>query len=435
MTKLETIAYYEAINAKNRLLIIESVDSIDFIKNKLKEYTDAQDLGTIHIEIFHKDKNITSYSLIKFSENIFDLWEQKDNKVNKSNIDEITDFIYKNMPIQLKSPYIKFVHSKNENGTYNIHSFEDPEYDEIIDPKNVSLHMMNEHILGQFVFEDGRMEYHCINNEDISIFDDIIEKIQDDNIRLFAQTLINIIPPYVFEIPAGISGITNSASDLVDRGLLRHIINACNVLLMLTSTNYTRIKFTQRERDMMLVATLFSDTLKHGWQEDYEKSHTPCYHHPKMMADVIKATTGILPINELNFIANCVESHMGQWNQTNEQNITPLPMPDTDYKHFVHLANHIASAKNIVFVNDNEIYTFERTKIKKVKSYTIIEPHDLTIVKNALDKPIDMTLAKQLGISRSKDDIIDVWKHILEDGQASDKHLKYVTLAKQMIFD
>ena len=434
MTKLETIAYYEAINAGDRLLIIDSTDSFDSIVEKIKENTVAQDLGTLHIEIFHKDKNITSYSLIKFSENIFDLWEQKDNKVNKSNVNEITDFIYKNLPIQLKSPYIKFVHSKNEDGTYNIHSFDDPEYDEIINPKDVSLSIMNEPILGQFIFEDGRMEYHCINNADTSVFDNILNNIQDDNIKMFAQTLINIIPEYVFEIPAGISGITNSASDLAPGGLLRHIINACNMFLMLTSTNYNRIKFTQHERDMMLVATLFCDTLKHGWQEDYEKSHVPCYYHPKMMADVIKSTTGILPINELNFIANCVESHMGQWSNTTSKNVSPLPMPDTDYKHFVHLANVLASSQNISFINNDEVYTFDRTKIKKIKSYTVVNNNDLTIIENALDKPIDMNLAKQLDINRSKDDIIDVWKHILDDKQVSDKHLKYVTLAKQMIF-
>lgn len=435
MTKLETIAYYEAIGAIDRLITVDNTDTSEIILNKIQEKTTTQGLGGLHIEIFQHDKNITSYSLIKFSENIFDLWCQKDNQINKSDLCVIADFIHMNMPTPIKSPYTKFVKCKTNENKYIVHSFDDPEYEEIIDPKNISIDTMTEHILGQFVFDDGQIEYHCVNDKNTNVFNDIIDSIKDDNIRLFAQTLVLIIPNYVFEIPGGISGKYNSASALSKEGLLRNILDACRIYKALTYTDYAKIKFTQHEIDMMLVATLFCDVLKHGWQEDYETSHVPKYNHPKLMADVIRATSGILAVNELNFIANCIESHMGQFSNKHDTKVQTLPMPDTEFKYIVHLSTYLSSLNDIAFINNETVYLFDTVNVQTIKSYTIIDEHDMDTIKNALDKPIDMLLAKKLGINHNETDIIDVWKTILSEKQVSDKHLKYIELAKQMIFD
>jgi hypothetical protein len=298
------------------------------------------------------------------------------------------------------------------------------------------MEIMDDCILGQFVFNDGTLAYHTVNSIDELVFRDMFDKISDEKIRLFARTVFHVIPQYVFTIPAGISGHRNSASDLDRGGLLRHIKDAVTIYCELTSSDYAHIKFTSHERDMMLVATMFCDVFKHGWQEEYDKNHLPRYDHPKIAADVIRSMKGIISESEMNFIANCIESHSPK-NEAMipERTDIVLPVPDTEFKNIVQTAHAVASVKNISITRNDTVYVFTTDKIKTVKSYTIVNDHDIEVLENALDKPIDEELAKKLEIYHTPVEIIDVWKHIIESKTASDNQIKYIELAKKMIFE
>ena len=70
------------------------------------------------------------------------------------------------------------------------------------------------------------------------------------------------------------------------------------------------------------------------------------------MANVIRSFDGqYLNHDELEFMAHCIESHMGQW-ATDRKSSVVLPKPMDEYQHFVHLADYLASRKDLTMVFD-----------------------------------------------------------------------------------
>ena len=433
MNKSETRAYYEALNAGNRIITIDSNENKEKIIKKLQEKTAYENIGTIHIEVFHNDSSVNSYSLIKSNTQEYDLWLKRQREVEKKSIEDIAEYIFDNLPEPLKSPYDKYIAAKKNNNTFVVKSFSDDTFEMELNPRNVTLEQMNDNILGQFMFSDGRLEYHVINNADITSLETLTNYIKDEKIKLFANTCIRVIPEYVFYAPAGISSKYDSASELSDGGLLRHIENAVQLLLAMTCVDYAKIKFTQHEIDMMIVAVMFSDVLKYGWQEDYHDNDLSRADHPKLAAEFIRSMPNILSSGELNFIANCIESHMGQW--TDKGLTSPLPAVDTEYKYMVHLANRIASLKNMSFTNDNKVYVFDSQKVITLNAFIRTTEHDLEVLNNALGMPIDMNVAHELDIFHDEKEINDMWETIIDAKQASEKQLKYIELAKRLAFE
>ena len=112
-------------------------------------------------------------------------------------------------------------------------------------------------------------------------------------------------------------------------------------------------KFTSREMDLMRVAGLVHDGRKSGEQSDYDRSKFTKFDHPVQMANVIRGYDGMyLNHDELEFIAHCIESHMGQWN-TDRKSSVVLAKPEDDYQCFVHLADYLASRKDLTMAFDN----------------------------------------------------------------------------------
>jgi hypothetical protein len=70
------------------------------------------------------------------------------------------------------------------------------------------------------------------------------------------------------------------------------------------------------------------------------------------MANIIRGYDGqYLNHNEIEFIAHCIESHMGSWN-TDRKSKTVLPKPMDEYQQFVHLADYLASRKDLTMAFD-----------------------------------------------------------------------------------
>jgi uncharacterized protein (DUF3820 family) len=70
------------------------------------------------------------------------------------------------------------------------------------------------------------------------------------------------------------------------------------------------------------------------------------------MANVVRSYNGkYLNHNELEFIAMCIESHMGQWSTDRKSNVV-LPKPVSVYQEFIHLADYLASRKDLTMAFD-----------------------------------------------------------------------------------
>lgn len=181
----------------------------------------------------------------------------------------------------------------------------------------------------------------------------ILSTIVNDDIREFAKVLVEGLPNYIWEVGASSTGKYHPAYSLGEGGLMRHQIAVVRFLNYFFDLEQYNKPFGSRKMDLMRVAGLVHDGRKSGEQEDYERSKFTRFEHPLQMANVVRGYDGqYLNHDELEFIARCIESHMGQW-ATDKKSSTILPKPEDVYQHFVHLADYLASRKDITMAFEN----------------------------------------------------------------------------------
>lgn len=181
------------------------------------------------------------------------------------------------------------------------------------------------------------------------VFYNIINSsIQFEDIRTFALAMANNLPSYFFSVPASTSGKHHPTCDLGDGGLVRHSINVLTILNHMMSIN--QCPFTDREKDLLRVAALFHDGLKCGEQDlPADQAHTK-FLHPLFASNFIieQSVLNDFNYNEAKFIADAIITHMGQWNTQIDQD-GKLPTPQTTYQEYLHLADFLASRKDLLY--------------------------------------------------------------------------------------
>lgn len=167
-----------------------------------------------------------------------------------------------------------------------------------------------------------------------------IPLIQTDNIRQFLEYCIANLPDYFFHVAASSSGKYHPEYALEDGGLLRHTKAA--VWIANELFNLDMFKFTQEEKDLILVALFLHDGQKQGKREG-----NTVFDHPIHAANFVKQChieTDLLNDDQMQLIYDCIATHMGQWNTAKYSKVV-LPMPKTKYQKFVHLCDYLASRK------------------------------------------------------------------------------------------
>lgn len=181
----------------------------------------------------------------------------------------------------------------------------------------------------------------------------VLATIVNEDIREFATVLVEGLPKYIWEVGASSTGKYHPEYSLGLGGLMRHQIAVARFLNYFFDLEQYNTKFTSREMDLMRIAGLVHDGRKSGEQGDYERNKFTKFDHPIQMANVIRSYEGqYLNHDELEFIAHCIESHMGQWN-TDKKSKAVLPKPLDDYQSFVHLADYLASRKDLTMAFDS----------------------------------------------------------------------------------
>lgn len=173
-----------------------------------------------------------------------------------------------------------------------------------------------------------------------------IETIKAEDIKAFAWMLAENLPDYVWHVGASSTVKYHPSYSLGEGGLMRHMIATLRFLNHILSLE--QYELTEREKDLLRVAALFHDGLKSGTQEDYNRSIYTKHDHPMLMGAEIMSYDGKCDLthDELAFIANAIASHMGQWTTSNYCSIV-LPKPKTMYQQLVHLADYLASRKDL----------------------------------------------------------------------------------------
>lgn len=168
------------------------------------------------------------------------------------------------------------------------------------------------------------------------------------------KKLIELLPDYFFELAASSTGKYHPSFSLGDGGLLRHTKVAVRIAYELLSNPCIGDKYTAREKDLMLIALTMHDGLKHGNpKETYTRAD-----HPILVSKLIEQNKGKLKMSQedVSFICEVIESHMGPWNTHPYTKEEILPIPKNKFQNFVHMCDYLSSRKFLdVKFENNEI--------------------------------------------------------------------------------
>lgn len=181
-----------------------------------------------------------------------------------------------------------------------------------------------------------------------------INYIKDATLRKDLRKLISLLPDYFFEVPASSTGKYHPKFALGDAGLVRHTKVAVRIAYELLNNNTTGAKFSDRDKDLIIMALVLHDGLKSGT----EKSKYTKFDHPLLISKFIMENKSklSLDIDDIRKICSMIESHMGEWTIDPYTKKEVLPKPRTAEQRFVHMCDFLASRKflDVEFI-DNEI--------------------------------------------------------------------------------
>lgn len=184
------------------------------------------------------------------------------------------------------------------------------------------------------------------------VFKKELTYIKNIDYRTSATKLLELVPDYFFEVPASSTGKYHPQYATGNGGLVRHTKAAMMIAKSLLVLETIGSKYTDNEKDLLLIALLFHDTQKCGNpKETYTR-----FDHPLLAAKFIKDNQNLTSFNddETAFLEKAISSHMGQWNTSDYSDVT-LPKPHTKYESFVHMCDYLASRKflEVPFVNND----------------------------------------------------------------------------------
>ena len=182
------------------------------------------------------------------------------------------------------------------------------------------------------------------------VFEQELKYLKTDKVRKACEVMIEKLPDYFFEIPASSTGKYHPEYATGKGGLLRHTKAAVRIGYELLSNPIIGDKYSEKEKDLMLMGLLLHDGLKLGLpKEKYTR-----FDHPILMANYIKDNAKDLPLDdkEITFLQDVIKTHMGIWT-TDYNGEEVLEKPKTKYQNFVHMCDYLASRKAILLPFDN----------------------------------------------------------------------------------
>ena len=186
------------------------------------------------------------------------------------------------------------------------------------------------------------------------IFNNEIDYIKNIDIKESLVYMINKLPDYFFKVAAASTGKYHPEYAQGVGGLLRHSKAAARIGFELLNDPAIGDKYTDNEKDLMLMGLILHDGLKLGkTEEKYTK-----FDHPILMANYIEEEKDNLSLSdeERRLVEDVIKTHMGPWT-TDYNGNEILEKPKTKYQNFVHMCDFLASRKCLLvpFDEDNNI--------------------------------------------------------------------------------
>ena len=163
--------------------------------------------------------------------------------------------------------------------------------------------------------------------------------IEDPVKRGWCASALDDLPDYFYEVAASSTGKYHPEYALGDGGLVRHTKAAVTIAHDLLGLEMYG-KYTQDEKDDILIALLLHDGMKHG----PTGGKWTVFSHPLDMVEFLETRTNGIDQKSLDLICEGISSHMGQWT-TDRRSDTILPKPKSALQKFVHQCDYLASRK------------------------------------------------------------------------------------------
>ncbi len=188
----------------------------------------------------------------------------------------------------------------------------------------------------------------------VALFEKELNFIKNSSFKNDAMYLIDALPDYFFEVAAASTGKYHPKYAQGTGGLVRHTKSAVRIAYELLEDPAIGNKYTQDEKDLMIISLMLHDGFKLG----KEQSKYTKFDHPLLVGDFIKENKANLNFTdeEINFLSDAIASHMGPWTKDYDGNEV-LPYPKTKYQNFVHMCDYLSSKKflNVEFDDNNNI--------------------------------------------------------------------------------
>ena len=177
------------------------------------------------------------------------------------------------------------------------------------------------------------------------IFYNEINYIKDESLRKSLGELIELLPDYFFKEPAASTGKYHPRYAQGEGGLLRHTKAAIRIGYELLQDLSISKKYTDHEKDLMLMALLLHD----GFKKRIKEERYTRFDHPLISAQVVldNASKVGLSSEDANFISDAIKTHMGDYTVDYNGNEV-LEKPHTKYQNFVHMCDFLASRKCLI---------------------------------------------------------------------------------------
>lgn len=199
------------------------------------------------------------------------------------------------------------------------------------------------------------------DKDKIKVFDKEYLYIISDDLRDDAKLLVGNLPDYFFKVDASSTGKYHPKYAAGEGGLTRHVKSACKFANELLSNPIIGKPYSERDKDIIILALLVHDGLKYGVKE--KETYTR-FDHPILASEYIRSYKDKLNMTEeeLDKACNAVASHMGPWNTSNYSDVV-LPVPKAPIEKFVHMCDYLASRRFINLDFDNNDCVIDESKL------------------------------------------------------------------------
>ena len=228
----------------------------------------------------------------------------------------------------------------------------------------------------------------------VKVFEGLLNKFETDEIRDYCADMIKEIPDYIFTIPSSTSFKYHNKTQCQPHGQIFHILMFAEVMNYVLGLEYVKEKTNERQRDCLRCTPIFHDAIKCG----LNGSQYTVHEHPMLAGEWVRNTSieHDVDADTKAYIARLCESHMGAWN-TDKRSSTVLPLPKNKYQTILHLADYLASRKDIEVLFDG----FEVPKKEVVK----LEDYVLNFGKHSGEKLVDVAQSDPSYISWAKENM------------------------------